>query len=362
MTGTDRPRTIARRSLGPGLGIASAALFGASTPLAKRLLADVDPWLLAGVLYLGSGIGLALLSAAVRLADGARWREAALGRAEAGWLALAIGFGGVLAPVLLMCGLVRTSASAASLLLTLETVFTALLAWFAFGENVDARIAAGLTAITAGALLIGWTATPTMETLAGPALIAGACLAWAVDNNFTRKVALADPVHIALVKGCVAGAINVGLAIRLGAAWPAPEALAGAALVGFVGYGVSLVLFVLALRLVGTARTGAYFSVAPFFGAAAAMGLLAEPPTIRLGVGGALMGLGVWLHLTERHEHGHEHAGLAHEHRHVHDAHHRHPHEAGVPPGEPHTHRHTHARLGHAHPHFPDAHHHHGHG
>jgi drug/metabolite transporter (DMT)-like permease len=351
----------ARSGLGPGLGIASAALFGASTPLAKRLLADVDPWLLAGVLYLGSGIGLALLRAVVRLAAAGRWREAALGRAGAGWLALAIGFGGVLAPVLLMGGLARTSASAASLLLTLEAVFTAVLAWFVFGENVDGRIAVGMAAITAGALVLGWTATPTMETLAGPALIAGACLAWAIDNNLTRKVALADPVHIALVKGCVAGAINVGLALRLGAAWPAPGAVAGAALVGFVGYGVSLVLFVRALRLVGTARTGAYFSLAPFFGAAAAMSLLAEPPTLRLGVAGGLMGLGVWLHLTERHEHGHEHAELAHEHRHVHDEHHRHRHEAGVPSGEPHTHRHTHARLGHKHPHFPDAHHHHHH-
>ena len=354
--------TTGRRGLGPALGIASAALFGVSTPLAKRLLTDVDPWFLAGALYLGSGIGLALLHATVRLADGGRWREAALGRAGWGWLGLAIGFGGVLAPVLLMFGLARTPASAASLLLTLEAVFTAILAWLVFRENVDHRIALGMAAISVGALLLGWTGAPTTETVAGPALIAGACLAWAIDNNLTRKVALADPVRIASVKGCVAGAINVALALQLGAAWPAPGAVAGAALVGFAGYGVSLVLFVLALRLAGAARTGAYFSLAPFFGAAAAMGFLAEPPTVRLGVAGGLMGLGVWLHLTERHAHGHEHAGLTHEHRHVHDGHHRHRHEAGLPPGEPHTHWHAHGGVGHEHQHFPDAHHHHRHG
>lgn len=350
-----------RAGPGPALALASAALFGASTPLAKRLLADVDPWLLAGVLYLGSGIGLALLHATVRVADAGRWREAALGRAGWGWLGLATGFGGVLAPVLLMLGLARSPASTASLLLTLEAVFTALLAWLVFRENVDRRIALGMVAISTGALVLGWAGTPTMRTVAGPALIAGACLCWAIDNNLTRKVSLADPIRIALLKGCVAGVINVGLALRLGAAWPAAGALAGAALVGFVGYGVSLVLFVLALRLMGAARAGAYFSLAPFFGAATAIGLLRESPTVGLGVAGVLMGIGVWLHLTERHVHDHEHEGLAHEHRHAHDAHHQHRPDGSAPPDKPDTHGHAHPLTRHKHPHFPDAHHLHRH-
>lgn len=348
--------------LGPTLGIASAALFGASTPLAKQLLAAVDPWLLAGVLYLGAGVGLAIVHATVRLADPAQRREAALGRAGWGWLGLAIAVGGVLAPVLLMFGLARTTASAASLLLTLEAVFTAVLAGLVFGEHVDRRIVLGMAAISAGALVLAWTGTPTVNSVIGPALIAGACLGWAMDSNLTRKVALADPLRIALLKGCVAGTVNVGIALRLGAAWPAAGAIAAAAVVGFVSYGASLALFVLALRLVGAARTSAYFSLAPFFGAAGAIAFLAEPLTLRLGLAGGLMGLGVWLHLTEQHEHGHEHAGMAHEHRHVHDEHHRHRHDIDAPPGEPHTHGHEHARPWHKHPHFPDAHHRHRHG
>jgi len=346
--------------VGAALGVTSAVLFGVSTPLAKRFLADVDPWLLAGLLYLGAGVGLALLHAAVRL-GGIGWSEAAIPRAAWPWLGLALGVGGVVAPVLLMFGLVQTPASTASLLLTLEAVFTAALARLAFGESVDRRIGLGLLAISAGALLLGWTETPTVGALAGPALVAAASLAWAVDNNLTRKVALADPLRIALVKGCVAGAINAAIALGRGAAWPSPGAIAGAALVGFVGYGVSLTLFVRALRAVGAARTGAYFSLAPLFGAVAALGLLGEPPTARLAVAGGLMGLGAWLHLTEWHEHGHGHGEFAHEHRHRHDEHHGHRHDGSAPPGEPHTHPHVHAGLLHRHPHFPDAHHDHRH-
>jgi drug/metabolite transporter (DMT)-like permease len=346
--------------LGSALGVISAALFGVSTPLAKRFLADVDPWLLAGLLYVGAGVGLAFLDATLRLSP-IGWSEAAIRRSGWLWLGLALGVGGVLAPVLLLFGLVVTPASTASLLLTLEAVFTAALARLVFGESVGRRIGLGLLAIAAGALVLGWTGTPAIATAAGPALIAGASLAWAIDNNLTRKVALADPVRIALIKGCVAGAINVAIAIRRGAAWPAPGAAAGAALVGFVGYGVSLVLFVLALRAVGAARAGAYFSLAPFFGAISALVLLGEAPTVRLAVAGGLMGLGVSLHLTERHEHGHAHGEIAHEHRHRHDEHHGHRHDASAPPGEPHAHPHVHAGLLHRHPHFPDAHHDHRH-
>jgi drug/metabolite transporter (DMT)-like permease len=346
---------------GVGLALLSAALFGASTPFAKLLLRDVDPWMLAGILYLGSGLGLIGVRLAGRWVAGSRRQEPSLRGGGWLWLALAIASGGVIGPVLLMVGLSRTPAASAALLLNLEGVLTALLAWFVFRENVDRRVALGMAAIVAGgAVLVGGRAGGPGELL-GSLAIAGACLAWAIDNNLTRKVSLTDPVQIAVLKGCAAGAVNVAIALGLGAALPRPAALIAAAVVGFGGYGVSLVLFVTALRHIGTARTGAYFSVAPFFGGLLGVILLREELTARLAAAGALMAVGVWLHLTERHEHGHEHEGLAHEHRHVHDEHHQHAHDGTEAPGEPHSHWHVHTGLRHAHAHFPDIHHRHPH-
>ena len=197
-------------------------------------------------------------------------------------------------------------------------------------------------------------------------MIAGACLCWGIDNNLTRRLSAADPVQLAMLKGVVAGALNVTLAALRGSVLPAPELLCLAALVGFLGYGLSLALYVLALRHLGTARTGAYFSLAPFVGAVLAVVVLHEPVSAILVAAGALMGIGLWLHLSERHEHDHLHDTMEHEHRHRHDEHHRHDHPPGVTPsnledGEPHTHRHVHARMWHRHPHFPDLHHRHGH-
>ena len=195
----------------------------------------------------------------------------------------------------------------------------------------------------------------------GALAIAGACLAWGIDNNLTRKLSAADPVQIALIKGLAAGAVNLVLALAAGARLPAAAAVAGAASVGFLGYGVSLVLFVLGLRHLGTARTGAYFSTAPFIGAVLAVVLFGEPLTARLALAGLLMAVGLYYHLSEAHEHEHAHEAMEHEHRHTHDVHHRHRHAAGDPEGEPHTHRHCHLPVVHKHPHFPDLHHRHGH-
>jgi drug/metabolite transporter (DMT)-like permease len=260
-----------------------------------------------------------------------------------------------------MVGLARTPAAAAALLLNLEGVFTALLAWFVFRENVDRRIAVGMAAIVAGGAVLAGGRGPAPGELLGPLTIAGACLAWAIDNNLTRKVSLTDPVQIALLKGCAAGAVNVAIALGLGSSVPPPAVLAAAVMVGLGGYGISLVLFVTALRHIGTARTGAYFSLAPFFGGLLAVVVLREELTVQLVTAGALMAVGVWLHLTERHEHAHEHEALAHEHRHVHDEHHQHAHDGMEPLGEPHSHWHLHTGLRHSHPHFPDVHHHHRH-
>lgn len=338
--------------------LAAAALFGAGTPLAKLLLAHTGPWLLAALLYLGSGAGLWLLR---RLRRAPRVH---MPRAEWGWLAGAIVAGGMVGPVLLMLGLSMMPASGASLLLNAEGVFTALLAWFAFKENVDRRIALGMLAIVAGALVLGWPQEARFAG-AGPALaVLGACLAWAIDNNLTRKVSLTDASFIAMTKGLVAGCTNLALALAMDAQWPGAATLAGAALLGFACYGASLTLFVIGLRHLGAARTGAYFSVAPFFGAVLAIVLLGEPVTLPLLVASLLMAIGVGLHLAERHEHEHTHEALAHSHAHTHgssDDHHDHDHDEPVVPGTRHAHWHRHATTTHAHPHFPDTHHPHSH-
>jgi drug/metabolite transporter (DMT)-like permease len=346
----------------PGVPLAlwSAALFGASTPLAKLLLgAGLDPWLLAGLLYLGSGIGLAIVEL-IRRARGGGPAEAPLRRVDLPWLALVVLSGGVAGPVLLMIGLAATPATAASLLLNLEGLATMAIAWLMFRENVDRRLLAGAAAILAGAGVLSWQGGPGGIGW-GMLAIAGACLAWGIDNNLTRKLSAADPVQIALIKGLAAGAVNLALAMAIRPQLPEAATIAGAALLGFFGYGVSLVMFVLALRHLGAARTGAYFSTAPFLGAVLAVAMLGEPVTWQLAVAGALMAAGVALHLVERHEHEHAHEALEHEHRHVHDAHHRHAHLPGDPAGEPHTHPHRHAPLVHKHPHYPDLHHRHGH-
>jgi len=347
---------------GAPLAIASAALFGASTPLAKALLGGgVSPWLLAGLLYLGSGLGLAILHYG-RRGLGRTSAEAPLARSDWGWMALVVLSGGVAGPVLLMLGLSTTPASSAALLLNLEGLATMGIAWLVFRENVDRRLLLGAAAILAGALLLSWTPGSGFAGVGvGALLIAGACLAWGTDNNLTRKVSASDPVQIAMIKGLVAGAVNLGLALAVGARLPEAGMLAGAAVVGFLGYGVSLVFFVLALRHLGTARTGAYFSTAPFIGTLLAVLMFAEPISWRLVVAALLMGVGLYLHLVERHGHEHEHEPLEHEHPHRHDEHHRHRHAAGDPAGSPHTHRHRHDRLVHGHPHYPDLHHRHGH-
>ncbi|MEX8493690.1 EamA family transporter [Sphaerotilus sp.] len=335
--------------------LAAAALFGASAPLAKLLLAQSSPWLMAGLLYAGSGLGL-LLWRLVTRAPAVR-----MPKGEARWLALATLSGGVAAPVLLMQGLAQMPASGASLLLNAEAVLTAVIAWVVFRENADRRIVLGMAAIVAGAVVLAGGHAPGFGGIGPAALVLGACLCWAVDNNLTRQVSLSDASFIAMAKGLAAGGVNLLLAWQSGAAWPGLGVVASAGLLGLLAYGVSLVLFVLALRTLGTARTGAYFSVAPFFGAALSVALLGEPVTAPLLLGGALMALGVWLHVTEQHGHLHTHAPLEHRHAHLHDIHHQHTHGADTPPGERHTHWHRHEPLTHAHAHFPDAHHRHVH-
>lgn len=333
----------------------AALLFGSGTPLAKALLASVNPWLMAGLLYLGSGIGL---TAYRRIRRSPRVR---LDRSELPWLAGAIAAGGLVAPVLLLYGLSSMPASGASLLLNAEGVFTTLIAWFAFRENFDRRVALGMAAIVLGAVIMSWPTSPSFGRLWPALAILGACLGWAIDNNLTRRVSLSDATWVASVKGLCAGLVNLLLALWVGSPLPTAARAVAVLLIGCVSYGVSLALFVIALRHLGTARTGAYFSVAPFCGAILAVAAFGEPVTVQLLIAGLLMALGVYLHLTEQHDHLHAHALVEHEHEHTHDEHHQHTHERSVPAGVRHAHPHRHEPLTHAHPHFPDAHHRHDH-
>jgi drug/metabolite transporter (DMT)-like permease len=345
----------------PGISaaIGAALLFGAATPLAKLLLVSINPWLLAGLLYLGSGIGLTLYRLMVFRKSRTPVR---LSKAEWGWFAGAILAGGVIAPVLQMVGLIGLPASGAALLLNAEGVFTVLLAWVVFRESFDRRILLGMLAIVAGTVVLSFPGGEINFGTFVPGLaLLGACLAWAVDNNLMRKVAASDATWLASFKGWVAGFINLGLAFQLGASLPTPVGIAGALVLGSFAYGLSLALFIVGLRHLGTARTGAYFSIAPFFGATAAVLLLGESVSWQLLLGATLMAVGVGLHLGEKHSHAHVHSPESHTHSHSHDLHHQHPHAEPVLPGVVHSHQHDHEKLHHTHHHFPDTYHQHQH-
>ena len=350
------------RSAAPAL--AAALLFGASTPLAQLLTGGISPLLLAGLLYLGSGVGLGTLLLARHLrggqGDGQPAPSLRIPRAELPWLFGAIVAGGMLGPALLMLGLATTDAASASLLLNIEGVLTAVIAWVVFKENADRQIVLGMVAIVLGGVLLAWE--PGGAKLSpGALLVVGACLCWAVDNNLTRKVSTNDAMLVACLKGLLAGACNTTIALVAGASIPAFPAVASSLLVGFLGYGLSLTLFVIGLRTLGTARTGAYFSVAPLFGVIISLLLWPELPGALFWGAAVLMGVGVWLHLRERHEHVHTHEPLEHAHPHRHDEHHKHEHPFPWGGEEPHVHEHRHEVLTHKHPHYPDIHHRHPH-
>jgi drug/metabolite transporter (DMT)-like permease len=341
----------------PLIALTAAALFGLSTPLAKILLGDTSPWVLASLLYLGSGLGLGFI---VLLRRGRTQTEAKLVKQDFPWLAGTVLFGGVVGPILLLIGLKTTDAASASLLLNLEAAFTLLLAWIIFREHVDVKLFTGAAAIVLGALLLSWQGGLGVASI-GMLLISLACLSWAIDNNLTRKISAVDPFVLASVKGLVAGTVNATLAYAMGSTLPAWPIVGSALLLGFVSYGLGLVLFIIALRHLGTARTGAYYGTAPFIGALAATAILATPLTPTLVIAGVLMALGAWLHLSENHAHDHDHEVLDHDHKHTHDEHHQHDHEPNQSTTEPHSHPHHHGRLVHGHAHWPDLHHRHGH-
>lgn len=337
--------------------LTAAILFGASTPFAKQLVSGIPPILLAGLLYLGSGLGLFIF----RFAKDFSWQPTGLLKKDGYWLIASIIFGGIFAPILLMTGLIHTEATTTSLLLNLESVFTALMAWIIFKEHTHRWIICGMLLMVVGGVILTWPSRLIFSSWSSPWLIIAACACWAIDNNLTRKISASDPLFLAGTKGLTAGVVNTSLAFSLGLHLPTLIHISYALFIGFLGYGMSLVLFVLALRGLGTARTSAYFSIAPFIGAAVAILFFHEPTTLSFWIAALLMIIGTCLHLIETHHHTHTHEALFHSHRHSHDAHHQHSHDFDWDNKKPHTHAHQHAEITHAHPHYPDIHHRHDH-
>ncbi len=354
-------KILNRSSLSPAViaALSAAILFGASTPIAKYFMGGNSPILIAGLLYSGSGIGLML----IKIIRDLGWNNPRLSNSESGWLAGAICFGGILAPILLMYGLSQTSSANASLLLNLEAVLTSIIAWVVFKENADRRIIIGMILIVIGGLILSLPhgGTTKADGAFGILAIVAACLCWAIDNNLTRKVSAADSLFIAGSKGLVAGVVNISLALWLGSSMPHTMMIAIILLCGFLGYGLSLLLFILALRGLGTSRTGAYFSVAPFIGAAIAIVIFNESVNLLFWLALLFMAIGVWMHLTEIHEHEHTHDEEFHEHYHIHDEHHQHEHDFVLHNKSGHTHPHQHDRMSHSHHHYPDVNHLHRH-
>lgn len=337
-------------------GLLAAALFGVSAPIAKRLLADVSPQVLAGLLYLGAGLALSLYRV-VR----PRLTEARIQRSDIAPLVAIVLAGGTLAPVLMLVGLSRVSALTGSLLLNLEAPFTIALAVLVFGEHLGRTAATAMLCIIGGAAVLKLAPGQLGADLWGVLAIACACLLWGVDNNLTQRLSLRDPFMLVAIKALAAGSINLLIGLARGGGLPAPRWLLLALAVGALSYGISVVLDAYALRLVGAAREAGYFATAPFVGALASTVILSESLRRIDLIAMALMGIGVTLLLRERHGHEHVHEALSHEHAHTHDAHHQHQHSPHDPTGEPHSHPHTHAPLVHDHPHAPDLHHRHSH-
>ncbi len=352
-----------KTSIKPVLQVFIAAiLFGASAPISKSLLGSIDPIPLAALLYIGSGIG-SWLSLLIRKGNRKNDdREARLSRPDIPWLIGAILAGGVAAPILLLLGLNQTPASTASLLLNFETVATALIAWLLFHEAVGRRIFIAVGMITLASILLTWNGGAWGFSLGALAIIA-ACFLWGLDNNLTRNISGKDPLMIVGVKGICAGTFSLLLARILGISFPHINSILIAMLVGAVCYGLSIQLFILGLRGLGSARSGALFGTAPFVGAILSLVFLKEIPQTLFWLALPIMGVGAWLMLTEDHAHAHAHHSLDHAHSHTHaDEHHWHEHPGGgVGFKGNHSHPHRHVPISHAHAHAPDLHHRHDH-
>jgi drug/metabolite transporter (DMT)-like permease len=351
MSGVDDMRA------GAACGLFAAILFGASAPLAKTLLPDAGPVLLAGLLYTGAGLALTLSAGIVRRARATR--EARLRASDLPTLLVIAATGGVLGPVLMLVGLERTSGMTGSLLLNLEGPMTALLAVLVFREHLERRALFGSALIFLGAATLANGSTPLRWEPGGATALAAACACWALDNNLSQRLSLRDPVAVVRFKTLSAGAALLAISVATGRFHVSVSTVGLAMLLGGISYGLSVLLDMYALRILGAAREAAYFATAPFAGALLAIPILGDRPTVAHGMAATLMLCGTAILLRSRHEHLHEHEEIEHDHLHVHDEHHAHEHDG--PFEEPHAHPHRHTRLKHTHPHVSDAHHRHDH-
>jgi len=340
--------------------LAAALFFGCIAPGTKLLITNLPPQSMAGIMYFSAGLGLlAVLLLKGQLSSALKQVQ----KTDLRWFAGATVFGGVLGPAFLTYGITRISGSTASLLLNLEAVSTSLIAWTIFKEHFEKKIAYGMVLIVLGCLALSLNSQVAagVDTLSGFMLISLACLSWGIDNNVTRNISQLDPTLIATFKGLIAGGMNLILGYLLGEKLIWGPEIFQTGVLGFLGIGISLVAFITSLGHIGTARTGAIFSTAPFIGSLLSIVFLKESMTLPFGIALLLMAGGVWLHLSEDHGHEHAHEELAHSHEHIHDDHHQHAHSESDPEGEIHSHHHVHRPMTHKHPHFPDIHHQHRH-
>ena len=340
--------------------LTAALLFGASAPLAKLLLGGVEPILLAGLLYLGSGLGLLIVKIFQSLTRKSVDAEAGLKGKDFGWLTGAILAGGISAPILLLISLERTPAATASLLLNFEVVATTLIAVLAFREAVGKKVVVAIALITLASILLSVDPTSGWGFSLGALGILAACVLWGVDNNFTRNISAKDPLTITLLKGFIGGTFSVVLALFLGNRLPQFGLVVAALALGAFSYGLSIVLFIRAMRGMGAARTSALFSTAPLAGFILSMLIFRVLPGCIFLPVLALAAVGTWLLVNEQHQHEHEHTAVTHEHAHSHtDGHHSHDHDENVI--SKHSHEHVHPLLIHDHAHLPDTDHRHAH-
>jgi drug/metabolite transporter (DMT)-like permease len=352
-----------RSSLYPmAQALLAAILFGASAPIAKLLLGETPPTALAAFLYLGSGFGVLLVKIFQYIGTPAATSEARIARTDWGWLAGAVFAGGVAAPIVLLFGLQSTAASTAALLLNFEGVATTLIAALVFKEALGKYALWAILCVTVASIILSWDASGQWRLSLGALGVLGACVLWGIDNNLTRHISAKDPLTIVIVKGLGAGTFSLILALIFGSAIPRPAIILGALLLGSLSYGLSIVLFIHAMRGLGAARTSALFGTAPLVGVTLSFALFHETPTVFFGVGLLLMVAGAVLLVSEQHSHKHIHQASNHDHRHRHDdGHHTHDHPGMVSRSLVHSHPHTHERLEHEHPHLPDIHHRHSH-
>jgi len=339
------------------MALLAAALFGAVVPASRILLFNIGPVTLAGLLYVGAGIGGLIIR---RLTNPEGKNESPIRRTDLPWLMGVIVFGSVIGPILCMVGLTTTPASTASLLLNAELAFTTLIAVIGFREPLGKRGICAIIAVVSGGLLLSYDSSGTFGLSPGSILIILACLCWGLDNNFTRVISGKEPAQIVMIKGLVAGIFSVCLGQAIGEPFPTVGIIPAALIIGCLGYGFSIFFVIRAMRVLGSARTGALFATAPFIGLVLSLPLPGESPGLQLLLSLPLMAVGAWLIATEQHSHRHIHLAIQHEHRHSHDDGHHVHHSPGME-DVVHAHPHEHEKIVHSHSHTPDLHHFHEH-